>query len=86
MNHETGAKLDHSKANGVCFRDSVTNGKNGVHPTRSKHEDFEETPLLIAVITYINYATLILFGYLRDLMRYYGLEKFKGFTEKRNEV
>ena len=54
---------------------------------RSVHsEDFEATPLLIAVLTYISYAILILFGYMRDLMRFYGLEKSRAYKELGNEV
>eukprot|EP00794_Sanderia_malayensis_P020494 gene20494-22510_t len=48
-------------------------------------ESFEETPLIVAVITYINYGILVCFGYFRDLLRYYGLEKNKSAKEKGNE-
>lgn len=50
------------------------------------HESFEETPLLVAVWTYIGYAVLVIFGYLRELMRKYGFEKSKGAKEKGNKV
>lgn len=89
MNEETAGKLAVSKANGDAhFHNYFKNGQNGAEmkPSRAKHEEFEETPLLTAVTTYIAYALLILFGYLRDFLRYYGLEKSKAFTEKGNEV
>ena len=50
------------------------------------HESFEETPLIVAVLTYIGYTVLVIFGYLRDFMRKYGLEKSKAAKEKGNEV
>jgi serine palmitoyltransferase len=46
---------------------SVTNVKN--------MEFFEETPLYIAVLTYIGYGILIIFGHLRDFLRKWNLEK-----------
>ena len=47
--------------------------------------DFEVTPLF-AVMTYISYFFLIIFGYMREFMRKYGLEKSKGARETGNEV
>ncbi|XP_040207229.1 serine palmitoyltransferase 3-like isoform X3 [Rana temporaria] len=38
-------------------------------------ETFEDAPMYILVFTYICYGILILFGYLRDFMRAWGLEK-----------
>jgi hypothetical protein len=58
--------------------------KNGVSSPRSS--DFEQTPISIAVMTYIAYAILILFGYLRDFMRFYGLEKSRAVKERGNKV
>ena len=48
--------------------------------------DFEETPLYCAVMTYMSYFFLIIFGYMRDFLRKYGLEKSKGAKETGNEV
>lgn len=50
------------------------------------HEEFEETPLLVAVLTYIGYFVLVVFGYLRDFMRNYGIERSKTGKEYANEV
>ena len=63
--------------------------KNGAENGKSCHEsfeDFEQTPIWIAVMTYIAYAILILFGYVRDFMRFYGLEKSRAFKERKNKV
>ena len=38
-------------------------------------ESFEETPLLIAVVTYISYGILIIFGHIRELLRKCNIEK-----------
>ncbi|CAL8393210.1 serine palmitoyltransferase 2b [Gadus morhua] len=38
-------------------------------------ESYEETPLLVAVLTYMGYGILTIFGYLRDFMRHWNIEK-----------
>ena len=38
-------------------------------------ESFEDTPLYIAVLTYLGYAILIVVGHLRDLLRKWNIEK-----------
>ncbi|XP_074631166.1 serine palmitoyltransferase 2-like [Acropora palmata] len=48
-------------------------------------EEFEDTPFQVAVLTYLSYFFLILFGYLRDFMRKYGLERSKAPKESENE-
>ncbi|KAK2553864.1 Serine palmitoyltransferase 2 [Acropora cervicornis] len=48
-------------------------------------EEFEDTPFQVAVLTYLSYFFLILFGYLRDFMRKYGLERSKAPKESGNE-
>eukprot|EP00730_Choanoeca_flexa_P007285 TRINITY_DN12308_c2_g12_i2.p1 TRINITY_DN12308_c2_g12~~TRINITY_DN12308_c2_g12_i2.p1 ORF type:complete len:532 (+),score=132.61 TRINITY_DN12308_c2_g12_i2:82-1596(+) len=47
----------------------------------TEQEEFEETPLLVALITYIGYGILFVFGHIRDFLRYTGLEKSKQATE-----
>eukprot|EP00128_Syssomonas_multiformis_P012191 Colp12_sorted_trinity150504_noHs@26713 len=41
----------------------------------AQQEEFEDAPLVIAIITYLGYACLIVFGHIRDFMRKHGLEK-----------
>lgn len=41
------------------------------------HEEFEETPTWAAVVTVLGYAVLSALGWLRDFLRYTGLEKKK---------
>ncbi|KAJ8409128.1 hypothetical protein AAFF_G00241490 [Aldrovandia affinis] len=38
-------------------------------------ESFEETPMLVAVFTYMGYGILTIFGYLRDFLRQWKIEK-----------
>lgn len=38
-------------------------------------ESFEEIPLLVAIVTYISYGILIIFGHLRELLRKCSFEK-----------
>jgi len=38
-------------------------------------ESFEETPLLVAIVTYISYGILIIFGHIRELLRKCNIEK-----------
>ena len=55
-------------------------------PACSLGESFEETPLLIAVLTYIGYGVLILFGHIRDALRRWGCEKVPTIAEPMSEV
>ena len=49
-------------------------------------EFFEETPLIIAVLTYIGYGVLIVVGHLRDFMRNWNIEKVPTAAEPVKEV
>jgi serine palmitoyltransferase len=72
----------HPKENGF-----ITNSNGEVKKESVKfHEEFEETPIIVAVLTYIGYFVLVVFGYLRDFMRNYGIEKSKTGKEYGNEV
>ncbi len=67
----------------------VKNGTASKHKGETKwesFESFEETPLYIAVLTYLGYGILILFGHLRDLMRRCGIEKVPMAAEPVKEV
>ncbi|KAK1888583.1 Serine palmitoyltransferase 2 [Dissostichus eleginoides] len=48
-------------------------------------ESFEETPLLVAVLTYMGYGILTVFGYLRDFLRYWSIEKCNVAQEKEEQ-
>ncbi|ESO92142.1 hypothetical protein LOTGIDRAFT_233207 [Lottia gigantea] len=54
------------------------NGKNGSHKKDWRddfHESFEETPLVVAIFTYISYIIIVLIGYIRDYLRYLGIDR-----------
>ncbi|KAK9531045.1 hypothetical protein VZT92_010496 [Zoarces viviparus] len=48
-------------------------------------ESFEETPLLVAVLTYMGYGILTIFGYLRDFLRHWNIEKCHVAREKEEQ-
>ncbi len=49
-------------------------------------EEYEETPLLQAIFTYVCYIVLNIFGYLRDTLRQIGFEKRKGSNDPNTTV
>ncbi|XP_047458671.1 serine palmitoyltransferase 3 [Mugil cephalus] len=62
--------------------------KNGFHNRKEKngpgtadasrqhrHDSFEQAPMYVAVMTYLGFGIVTLFGYLRDFLRAVGLEK-----------
>ena len=48
--------------------------KEDCNETVDYHETFEETPLWPAILTYLGYAIVILFGHLGDLLRHWGVD------------
>ncbi|XP_030636531.1 serine palmitoyltransferase 2 [Chanos chanos] len=48
---------------------------NGGVYSRPFIESFEETPMFVAVLTYMGYGILTIFGYLRDFLRDWKIEK-----------
>ncbi|XP_076971274.1 serine palmitoyltransferase 3 isoform X2 [Tamandua tetradactyla] len=48
-------------------------------------ESFEEAPLHVLIFTYLNYGIGTLFGYLRDFLRYHGLEKRNAAIEREQQ-
>ena len=52
----------------------------------SQAESFEETPLLMAVFTYIGYGVLILFGHIGDALRRWRFHKVPSSFERVPEV
>ncbi|XP_041645654.1 serine palmitoyltransferase 3 isoform X2 [Cheilinus undulatus] len=47
----------------------------GVASRQHRQESFEQAPLYVAVMTYVGFGIVTLFGYLRDFLRAVGLEK-----------
>ncbi|XP_046877129.1 serine palmitoyltransferase 2b [Hypomesus transpacificus] len=48
-------------------------------------ESFEETPLLVAVLTYVGYGILTVFGYLRDFLRGWRIESHHVAQEREEQ-
>lgn len=60
------------------------NGKSHIHP-KPILEPFEEAPLHALVFTYMGYGIGTLFGYFRDFMRYWGIEKCNAAVEREEQ-
>ena len=77
------------KSNGVKPL-QMNNTKNSGHGNDKlddfNREEYEETPLLQAIFTYICYIVLNIFGYLRDFMRQTGIENRKGTADPNANV
>ncbi|XP_043929444.1 serine palmitoyltransferase 2-like [Protopterus annectens] len=59
--------------------------QNGGLYKKPFNEYFEETPMLVAVLTYMGYGILTLFGYLRDFLREWKIEKCHHATEREEQ-
>lgn len=75
----------------------IDNSKNGLkHSSKSDdfirkqtscHQElFEDPPYWAAIITYLGYLILNVFGWFRDLLRYFGLEDKKGACDNNPPV
>uniref|UniRef100_A0A673BYS2 serine C-palmitoyltransferase n=1 Tax=Sphaeramia orbicularis TaxID=375764 RepID=A0A673BYS2_9TELE len=49
--------------------------RSGAASRQTRHESFEQAPMYVAVMTYLGFGIVTLFGYLRDFLRAVGLEK-----------
>uniref|UniRef100_A0A8C8SH25 serine C-palmitoyltransferase n=1 Tax=Pelusios castaneus TaxID=367368 RepID=A0A8C8SH25_9SAUR len=58
---------------------------NGGLYKRPFNEHFEQAPMYVAVFTYLGFGVGTLFGYLRDFMRAWGLEKCHLATEREEQ-
>lgn len=69
-------KREDVKVNGYHRKIQVKNGPgNGFASRQPRHESFEQAPMYVAVMTYLGFGLVTLFGYLRDFLRAVGLEK-----------
>ncbi|KAL3048841.1 hypothetical protein OYC64_008345 [Pagothenia borchgrevinki] len=58
---------------------------HGVPYSRPYVESYEQTPMLPAVFTYMSYGILTIFGYLRDFLRYWKIERCNIAREKEEQ-
>uniref|UniRef100_A0A8C5TDT1 Serine palmitoyltransferase long chain base subunit 2 n=1 Tax=Malurus cyaneus samueli TaxID=2593467 RepID=A0A8C5TDT1_9PASS len=82
MSASLGLQLQRHIDYACCINHIVHNG--GLYK-RPFNEAFEETPMLVAVLTYVGYGVLTLFGYLRDFMRQWKIEKCQNATEREEQ-
>ncbi|KAI7805812.1 serine palmitoyltransferase 3 [Triplophysa rosa] len=77
-----------SVKNGYHRNEKVhSNGKgNGFYRSWDRGEDsFEEAPMYVAVLTYMGFGIVTLFGYFRELLRAVGLEKCNQAQEREEQ-
>uniref|UniRef100_UPI00398EF2A8 serine palmitoyltransferase 2-like isoform X1 n=1 Tax=Pristiophorus japonicus TaxID=55135 RepID=UPI00398EF2A8 len=80
-----------ARKNGFVKLAFAQNGKihhiaqNGGLYKKQFNQSFEETPMLVAVLTYMGYGILTLFGYLRDFLREWKIEKCHHATEREEQ-
>uniref|UniRef100_A0A8C2DLB0 serine C-palmitoyltransferase n=1 Tax=Cyprinus carpio TaxID=7962 RepID=A0A8C2DLB0_CYPCA len=61
------------------------NGDSFSQPRVRGEDSFEEAPMYVAVMTYMGYGIVILFGYFRDFLRAVGLEKCHQAQEREEQ-
>ncbi|KAK6301383.1 hypothetical protein J4Q44_G00274360, partial [Coregonus suidteri] len=62
--------------------------KNGYHNKAQRFqrpESFEQAPMYVAVMTYLGFGIVTLFGYFRDFLRAMGLEKCQIANEREEQ-
>lgn len=80
-------KHSNGKSNGISAYSNghkVNGAQTKVQSTKSTptfKEHFEQTPLGVAIWTYLGYAILVVIGQIRDFLRSIGIEKIKSCTE-----
>ncbi|XP_048205323.1 serine palmitoyltransferase 3 [Perognathus longimembris pacificus] len=85
LNHKkqsNGSQSEKCSKNGIV-KEAQQNGKPCFH--KSSVEVLEEAPLCALVLTYMSYGIGTLFGYLRDFMRNWGIEKCNGAVEREEQ-
>ncbi|XP_030125081.4 serine palmitoyltransferase 3 isoform X1 [Taeniopygia guttata] len=91
LHHHHHQKQNNLLKSGISKKNGITKGtkKNGVsNGTLYKKtfiEHFEQAPMYVAVFTFVGFAVGTIFGYLRDFMRAWGLEKRNIATEREQQ-
>ncbi|MBN3320325.1 SPTC3 palmitoyltransferase, partial [Atractosteus spatula] len=74
--NQNNLKNDSITRNGFSKNCHQKNGTANGDPQKWKYkESFEQAPLYVAVLTYLGFGVVTLFGYFRDFLRAIGLEK-----------
>ncbi|XP_004559826.1 serine palmitoyltransferase 3 [Maylandia zebra] len=72
---KNGVKREHIGKNGYHNHKEKNGQGTDVASRCHKYEPFEQAPMYVAVLTYLGFGIVTLFGYLRDFLRAVGLEK-----------
>ncbi|XP_005795269.1 serine palmitoyltransferase 3 [Xiphophorus maculatus] len=72
---QNGLKCDDLKKTSCHSKREKNVPQTGVSSRQFSHDTFEQPPMYVAVMTYLGYGIVTLFGYLRDFLRAVGLEK-----------
>ncbi|KAM4591348.1 serine palmitoyltransferase 3 [Odontesthes bonariensis] len=73
--YKNGVKCRDTRGN-LCHKRKEKNGPGtGFASRQSSQESFEQAPMYVAVMTYLGFGLVTLFGYFRDFLRAVGLEK-----------
>ncbi|XP_036979525.1 serine palmitoyltransferase 3 isoform X1 [Acanthopagrus latus] len=72
---ENGPKCEYIKKNGFHNKREQNGPGTGAASRQHRHESFEQAPMYVAVLTYLGFGIVTLFGYFRDFLRAVGLEK-----------
>ncbi|XP_071596362.1 serine palmitoyltransferase 3 isoform X3 [Heliangelus exortis] len=89
--HHHHQKQNNLLKSGIYKKNGITKGmkKNGIsNGTLYKKtfiEHFEQAPMYVAVLTFLGFGVGTVFGYLRDFMRAWGLEKRNIATEREQQ-
>ncbi|XP_071337263.1 serine palmitoyltransferase 3 isoform X1 [Trachinotus anak] len=73
--NQNGLKSEDIKRNGYHSKREKNGPGTGVASRQHRQESFEQAPMYVAVMTYLGFGIVTLFGYLRDFLRAVGLEK-----------
>ena len=78
---ENGIRESGVRENGVRENGTASANHNEGEAPPQFQEEFEKTPLLFAILTYLTYCIVTCFGFFRDFLRRHGLEKSLGSRE-----
>lgn len=81
--HNDGSQSGNGTKNGIT-KEAQQNGKPHFHD-QLVIESFEEAPLHVLVFTYMGYGIGTLFGYFRDFLRNWGIEKCNAAVEREEQ-
>ncbi|XP_064302833.1 serine palmitoyltransferase 3 isoform X1 [Phalacrocorax carbo] len=88
--HHHHQKQNNVLKSGIYKKNGITKGmkqngiSNGTVYKKTFIEQFEQAPMYVAVLTFLGFGVGTIFGYLRDFMRAWGLEK-RNIAEEREQ-